>query len=349
MTAASHTPLKFAGPAWFSIVMGLTGLSLAWYRAQPLMGDHAGVLAAVLGAAAALVFAVLAVAAVRRWQRYPQAWRDDLQHPVRHAFVAALPASMILLATVGTAVLGVQSAFTPALNALWIAGAALQWAVTVWVLACWWRPGKAAGAVANPGPGAGGFQWASITPVMFIPVVGNVLVPLAGVPLGHADWSAAQFGVGVLFWPVLLVLIVVRIAQQGFWPERLLPSAFIFLAPPAVVGTSLLQMGAPAALAWGCWGVALFSLLWVGTLLPRIKRLEFGLPHWAMSFPLASTAALSLRLATPGSGMALFALALLALASVVVFALLAGTVRGLRQGTLLAPEPVATLQVVGSA
>ena len=342
MNTPSKTPLKFVGPAWFSVVMGLTGLSLAWHRAEPLMGDYAGVLALLLGAAAALVFAVLVVAAVLRWQQFPQAWREDLQHPVRHAFVAALPVSMILLATVGMAVLGVRSEFAPAINVLWMTGAALQWAVTVWVLARWWRPGKA-------GAGAGGFQWASITPVMFIPVVGNVLVPLAGVPLGHADWSAAQFGVGVLFWPVLLVLIVVRIAQQGLWPERLLPSAFIFLAPPAVVGTSLLQLGAPAALAWGCWGVALFSLLWVSTLLPRIKTLEFGLPHWAMSFPLASTAALSLRLATPGSGMALFALALLALSSVVVFALLAGTVRGLRQGTLLAPEPVATLQVAPTA
>ena len=42
--------------------------------------------------------------------------------------------------------------------------------------------------------------------------------------------------------------------------------------------------------------------------------------------------------------MALFALALLALTSVVVLMLLAATVQGLRQGTLLAAEPVATLQ-----
>ena len=334
MAAADKTPLRFVGPAWFSLVMGLAGLSLAWHRAVPMMGDMAGMLSGVLGAAALALLVALLLAAALRWQRHPQAWHEDLQHPVRHAFVAALPVSLILVATVGTALLGPRGEGAWALQALWATGAVLQWAVTVWVLQRWWRP-----------PALGGFQWAGMTPVLFIPVVGNVLVPLAGVPLGHADWAAAQFAVGLLFWPVLLVLLMVRIAVHGLWPERLLPSTFIFMAPPAAAGLSLLQLGAPVALAWGCWGVALFSLLWPCALLPRIKVLAFGLPHWAISFPLAAITALSLRLAIPGSAMALFGLALLALSSVVVLMLLAATVQGLRQGTLLAPEPVAALQV----
>ena len=36
------TPLKFLMPGWFAIVMGLCGLSLAWHRAVPLMGEMAG-------------------------------------------------------------------------------------------------------------------------------------------------------------------------------------------------------------------------------------------------------------------------------------------------------------------
>jgi tellurite resistance protein len=177
-------------------------------------------------------------------------------------------------------------------------------------------------------------------------------VPLAGVPLGMPLWSAAQFGVGLLFWPVVLVLLVVRLALQGPWPERLLPAGFIVVAPPAVVGLAALQFGAPAPLVWALWGMAMFSLAWAALLLPRIAALPFGLAHWGMSFPLAAAAALTLRLAgsaaavPDGAGAALgvAALALLALASLVVLALAAGTLRGLRDGTLLAPEPVATLQ-----
>ena len=281
---------------------------------------------------------------------------------MRHTLVATLPIALILLAAVAVAEFGPG----PAVQALWWAGALAQLATTVWVLARWWRP-----------PAAGGLQWASATPALFLPIVGNVLVPLAGVPLGHAEWSAAQLGIGVMFWPVVLGLIVARIAITGLWPDRLLPSAFIFIAPPAAVGLALLQLGAPLPVVWGLWGMALFALLWVGTLLPRIARLPFGLAHWGMSFPLASLAALTLRLASPGNapvggggstvlavgGAGSTALAvggggstalvvlgpvLLAFVSLVVLALVLGTVRGLRDGSLLAPEPLLMLSPVAA-
>ena len=38
---AAAPALKFLSPAWFSIVMGLSGLALAWRRAVPLMGEPA--------------------------------------------------------------------------------------------------------------------------------------------------------------------------------------------------------------------------------------------------------------------------------------------------------------------
>ena len=328
------TPLKFMMPGWYALVMGLAGLSLAWHRAVPLLGEMAGAVALLVGALAAAVFTVLAVATVVRGQRYPEAWAEDRRHPVRHTFIAALPIALLLLATVGVAVAGPQ----PLLLALWWVGALAQLFVTWWVLARWWRPAA-----------QGGLQWTGVTPALFIPIVGNVLVPLAGVPLGQTEWSAAQFGLGLLFWPLATVLVLVRIAVQGMWPERLLPTAFIFIAPPAVVGLAVLQFGAPPLLAWVLWGMAMFTLLWVGALAPRIAKLPFGLPHWALSFPLAAMAALTLRLAVPGSAMAVLGLALLALASIVILGLLAGTVRGLRDGTLLAPEPGAAIQPAAAA
>ena len=94
-------------------------------------------------------------------------------------------------------------------------------------------------------------------------------------------------------------------------------------------------------------GVTLM-LLWAGSLAKRIAALPFGLAHWGMSFPLASLAALTLRLATPGSVLAVVGPLLLAVTSLVVLALVLGTVRGLREGTLLAPETVASIQPVSS-
>ena len=328
MNMPHPTPLKFLFPGWYATVMGLTGLSLAFHRAVPVMGEMAGAVGLVVGGLAALAFALLALGTVLRVQRYPEAWAEDCRHPVRHTFIATLPISIMLLATVAVAA-GQREGWV---GALWGTGALAQLVVTAWVLSRWFK-----------GNGPGGLQWASATPALFIPIVGNVLAPLAGVPLGFEAWSAAQFGVGLLFWPVVQVLLVVRMATQGLWPERLMPATFIFVAPPAVVGLSALQLGAPVLVGWALWGMALFTLAWVATLSRRIASMPFGLPHWGMSFPLAAMAALTLRLAAPTGFMATLGVALLAVAALVVAALLLATLRGLRDGSLLAPEPVAPI------
>jgi tellurite resistance protein len=328
--------LRYLFPGWYAIVMGLTGLALAWHRAEPLMGAMATGVALVVGALAAGVFAVLAAATVLRGLYHADAWREDRLHPVRHTFVATLPVAILLLATVAVALLG-PSWWA---DALWWTGSLSQLAATVWVLGRWWRGNQSANLKQGLPPG---LAWAGVTPALFIPVVGNVLPPLAGVPLGHAEWAAAQFGIGLLFWPVVLALVLARIAVQGMFPERLLPTMFILIAPPAVSALALLQLGAPLPIAWVLWGMAVFTLLWVATQLRRLAALPFALPHWALSFPLAALTALTLRLAVPGGAMALAGVVLLALTSLVITALLLGTLRGLRDGSLLAPEPVAPI------
>ena len=333
--SSNAPPLKFLSPAWFSMVMGLCGLALAWHAAAPLMGEMADAVALVIGLLATLLFGVLAVASLLRLQRHPEAWQEDRNHPVRHTFMATMPISLMLLATVSVALLGAG----PVAELLWWLGSLGQLGVTLWLLSRWWNGNK-----------AGGLQWAAVTPPLIVPVVGNVLAPLAGVALGRPEWAAAQFGIGLMFWPVVLALLVVRIAVQGLWPERLLPSTFIFIAPPAVIGLSLLQLGAPLPLAWAMWGMALFAFLWAGRLMSRIIAVPFGVVHWGLSFPLAAFAGLTLRLATPGSGLlAVLGPLLLALTSLIMLALLLGTWRGLRQGTLLAPEQIASMTPVSAS
>lgn len=330
-------PLKHLMPGWFAIVMGWSGLALAWHRATPAFGELAAGLSLVAGGIALLAFLALAAAMLWRWQRHASAVQEDLKHPVRHAFFAAIPISLLLLATLGVAHFGADA---PGVALLWWAGSLAQFAVTLWVLARWLR--------GTPAAGASAWAWGGITPALFIPIVGNVLAPLAGLPLGQSAWSSAQFGLGLLFWPLVNVLVVVRIAQAGMLPDRLLPTVFIFAAPPAVIGLAALQYGAPMPLAWMLWGMALFLAMWAATLARRIAAQPFGVPHWGMSFPLAALAALSLRLAESAEGrwLAVPAIALLALASLLILGLTLATLRGLRAGTLLVAEgpPVIPLQ-----
>ncbi len=333
----SDSPLKFLAPGWFSIVMGLSGLALAWHRAEAVLGEGARAASAALAVLAAAVFALLLGLSALRARRHPQAVADDLAHPVRHVFVAAIPISVLLLAGLWVALVGPG----PVVAAVWGLASLAQLAVTLWVLARWLRGGP-----------PGGLAWASLTPALIVPIVGNVLVPLSGVPLGQTALSAAQAGIGLLFWPVVLVLLLARITQAGLWPERLAPTIFITIAPPAVLGLDALQFGAPAPVAWAAWGMASFFLLWALTQARRIVALEFGVVNWAVSFPLAAFTALSFRLAEPAQGggpaMRLFALFALAAASVVIAGLVLGTVRGLRQRRLLRPEPPLVAQPAAS-
>ena len=325
MTASTPTPLKFLVPGWFAIVMGLCGLSLAWSRAVPSLGDLAGAIAMAVGALALLVFGVLGGLSLLRAQRYPQALAEDMRHPIRHAFVAAVPASIVLLATVATTVAGPSTLA----RGVWMLGAVAQFVVTVWVMARWLKGNR-----------DGGFVWAGITPVLFIPIVGNVLTPLAGVALGLPEWSAAQLGVGVVLWPVTLTLLAVRLGQIGLWPDRMLASTFITIAPPSVIGLGVLQLGAAPLLGWALWGLGLFFLCWSATLFKRVVAQPFSIAFWGLSFPLAAFTALTLRLSEHAApAFASLGLVMLALTSIVIAALVLGTVQGLRRGSLLVPEP----------
>ena len=347
---SSPTPLKFLMPGWFSVVMGLCGLSLAWHRATPLLGEMADGLALVAGLLALGVFVVLLVASWLRVSRYPAALADDLKHPVRHAFVAAFPVSLLLLATVGVALGGVGNELVVVWRTLWWLGSLGQLWATLWVLGRWIAPSAPGGSAGNTG------LWPSVTPVLLIPVVGNVLAPLAGLPLGHGGWAAAQFGIGAFFWPVALALILARRIAHSALPERVLPAWMITVAPPAVIGLVLAQLAergqAPLAAVQALWGIALFFLLWVLPVLKRAVAQPFGIPFWALSFPLAAFTTLTLRLLElqggPGGLMQTAAVLLLAATSMVVLWLGFATVRGLRDGSLLAPEPVASITPVGA-
>lgn len=339
MTFARPSPLKFLVPGWFSLVMGVAGLALAWQAAAPALGVMATGGALVLAALALALFLGLSAASLWRWQCHPEALVEDLKHPVRHAFVAAVPVSLLLLATTAQS-LGLQGA---AVQSLWWTGSGLQVWATLWVLSRWLSPQAQASSSAQAGA-----LWPGVTPVLFIPVVGNVVAPLAGVGLGHSVWSAAQFGIGVCFWPVVLVLALTRRLAHSPLPERLLPTWAIAVAPPSVVGLGLLAFQAPTLVGQACWGVALFTLLWVGAQGKRMVIQPFGVAFWALSFPLAAFTALTLKLAVLQASAAqqTLGLLLLAITSLVVVGLSLATVRGLRDGTLLAPEPVARITPV---
>jgi tellurite resistance protein len=320
------SPVQHLGFAWFAMVMGWCGLSLAWYRAEFLWGDVAVQVSAVLGVVAACVLIVLMLATVARLFWFPQAVRADLKHPVRHVFVAALPASWVLMASVAAAHWG----FSWWADALWMLGSAGLMLVSGVVVLSWFRSDRRQDRF-----------WLGMTPALFIPVVGNVLPALAGEGLGHPTWAAVQFGLAALLWPVAWGLIGWRIRRLGMWPQRLLPFTFITVAPPSVLALSGLNLGLPYGMVEGLWCVALLFLCGSALVARRVFKQSFGMPFWGMSFPLAAFSALSLTLSFDRVGAHAWALAGLVLVSGLIVWLGVATSLGIWQGRLLVPEPPA--------
>lgn len=326
-SAPDATPLIHLNLIWFASVMGLSGLALAWSRAVPLMGPLANGIAVGVALLALGTWLGLAWATLLRLHRYPGVVALDARHPVRHAFVAAVPVGVLLLTALGVHFFGGLML----LHALWVLAAGAQLLVTLWVLGRWLHEHEE-GTLP---------MWVGITPALFIPVVGNVVAPLAGLPLGHSTWSLAQLAIGVFFWPLVLVLVLVRRAAHSALPPRMLMAWFITAAPPSVVGVVSVQMGAPLGWSIALWGVALFSLLWAAQVVRRALNVAFHMGYWGVSFPLAAFTSLTLMLAERGAAVWMQPLALLflALSSLVIGWLVVSTAKGLYRGTLLVPEP----------
>ncbi|MEZ5094698.1 MAG: SLAC1 anion channel family protein [Nocardioides sp.] len=258
----------------FASVMGIGGLSLAWRRAALVWDVPRWPMQALFWLAAG-VFVLVLAAYVAKWVRHPRAARAELAHPIRMAFVPTITISLIILATAGQDLL---PAGVP--QALWWVGAVGHLLLTVAVIGAWFERQD--------------IGLTQVTPAWFIPVVGNVITPLAAPHLGSTELAWFAFGVGLMFWLALLPLLLLRVLLHSDpLPLKLLPTIAIFVAPPAVAGISwvtLQQQGIDPVVRI-LYAATLAFLVIAAAQLPRLVHVPFGLPYWAYTFPLAAAAA----------------------------------------------------------
>lgn len=270
--------------AWFAMIMGLAGFTIACNRAALAYGWRFApghILLPVVGGLFALVTAVFTL----KCARYPREVLAEVRHPVKLAFVPTFSISLLLLS-----IAALHQA--PGLSrALWIAGTTAHAVLTLYVLSSWLQHDK--------------YEIAHLNPAWFIPVVGNILVPIAGVRHASPELSWVFFAFGLFFWPVLTAIVFYRLIFHGSLPERFMPTLAIFIAPPAVGFLSYVNLtGGVDAFARVLYGVALGSTALVLAQAPRLVRLRFYLSWWAYSFPLAAVTVASLvmgqQLKAPG-------------------------------------------------
>ncbi len=301
-----HLPITL-----FSTVMGLGGLALAWRRAAHVwaLPDWTW---QILFWVAVAVFALITTLYAAKWARHAGAARAELRHPVRMTFAPTITISLLILATAG------QDLVPTAARVAWWVGALGQLALTLAVVTAWF--------------GRADITHNVVTPAWLIPVVGNILTPLAAARLGSVDLAWFAFGIGAIFWVGLFPLLLQRVLlHEQPLPGKLLPTLAIFIAPPAVGLLSWQsltgQVDDPLGRILYAGALAFTALLLAQA--ARLHRIPFALPYWAYSFPLAaaSAAAITMADARGGLGYTIVAGVLLTVTTVLVVVVAALTVR----------------------
>jgi len=320
--APSATPSRLAyfPITFFATGMGMMGLTLALRAGETSFALPHTVSLAVL-AVSVVLLALVMLAYAAKAILHPAEVAAEWHHPVRIAFFPAASISLLLLATAL-----VDLAPAPA-RAVWIVATALQGGLALAVISAWigHRP----------------FQPGMMTPAWFIPAVGNVIVPLAGVKLGYVEVSWLFFSGGLIFWLVLLTLVMNRLMFHDPLPGRMVPTLMILVAPPAVAFTAWLRLAGDP----GPFGHFLLSVGYVFALLVvvqagKLRGLPFALSFWALSFPLAALAIASFGYAHAASSPAhrLIGTGLLVLLIGVIVGLILRTAVAMWRGTICVPE-----------
>jgi len=312
--------LQYMPISFFAMVMGMVGLTIAWEKASVIY-QFSSMIYSTLLLLSLVIFVVLSALYIYKGFKFRQAVMQEWSNPVKMNFVPAISISLLLFAV----------AFMPLSKNVsflfWAFGTFLHLMLSMMVINSWLHHEK--------------FEIHHLNPAWFIPAVGNVIVPIAGVQLGYAEISWFFFSIGMMFWLILMVIVFNRIIFHQPMPEKLLPTLFILIAPPAVGFISYIKLtGDLDAFARVLYYFALFLTLLLVSQLPRFARLPFFLSWWAYSFPLAAMSISSL-LMMDLTGRAFYGylgMALLIALSALVVLLSVKTIKAVQKGAICTPE-----------
>lgn len=303
----------------FASVMGMTGLSIAYQRYSHVAGVPTWIGFALLTVASTL-FITISLLYIMKFFQYQKEVIGEFHHPIRANFFPAISISLLLLS------IGFFEIQTTLSLYLWICGSLLHLLFTLLIISRWITDN---------------YEITTSNPAWFIPVVGNILVPIAGVEFANREISWFFFSIGLFFWVSLFTIVFYRIIFHHQLAQKFIPTLFILIAPLAIGFISYTKLiGTIDSFARLLLYVALFFTFLLLTMIPYFWRLHFFVSWWAYTFPLcavtiASIAAYKLLSLT---FFAYLSTALLGCSSLVVAFVFYKTIKALQQNTLCAPE-----------
>ncbi len=256
---------------FFAIVLGLAGFTLALQRGGEIIHSLHPISTVLLYITVAM-FVLTGAIYLFKGISCPGSIKKELNHPIKINFFPLIAKTLLVIS-----IILLERNMTASLYC-WISGTFLQFVASIFVISEWIQHER--------------FKIEHMTPGWFIPIVGSIMVPIAGVRHGFTELSWFFFSVGLIFWLILLVIVLYRMFFHTPIAERLMPTLFILFAPPAIGFIAYVRLtgGNIDSFARVMYYFSLFMFFLILYQLPRLIKINFYISWWAYSFPMAAKA-----------------------------------------------------------
>ena len=254
--------------SFYSMVMAFTGCTISIQKVEGIFAFPHFITWIFLTISTAL-FSFITAVYLRKILHHPESVQEEFRSPIKVNFFPTFSISLLLLST----------AFLPVnlfiSKYLWILGAFLHFIFTLVIINIWMHQDK--------------FKITHMNPSWFIPAVGNILIPIAGVTHAPSDVSWFFFSCGLFFWIILMGIVFYRVIFHEPIVAKLLPTFFILIAPPSVGFISYCKLsGDMSNFGKMLYFFSLFLTILLFSQIKIFRKLKFFLSYWAYVFPLAA-------------------------------------------------------------
>jgi len=254
--------------------MGIAGMGIAWRIASGLIGVPA-IIGEVAVAVAFVLFGLISLLFIAKILLRPDSlvelWTDNREI----LFTPMIPTSLLLLS------IGARPYDIGFATLLWQVAAPFNLILAIVIVGRWLFDDH---------------ELTMVSPAWMFPVVGNGVVPIAGVPLGSIDAGWAFFSIGFILWIVTFTVLFSRLVLGGALANAARPTILILISPPATFFIAYSELSG-ASLDPLAYSMIYFSLFLLAVFLVNGKwvfRAPFSIASWSLTFPMAALTIASL-------------------------------------------------------
>ena len=259
--------LQFFPIMMFAIVMGLAGLTLVFKKVSEAL-YLPSVIYTIMMIGTTIIFFIITFIYLKKIMKHKEEVKKEFSHPIRINFFAASSISILILSMV------YKNTIDPIAQIFFIIGAGFHIFFTFYTIKFW---------INN------NLEMQHSNPAWFIPIVGNLIVPIAG--KGFVDDSILYFyfSIGIFFWIILFSIILNRIIFHNQFAPKFMPTLFILIAPPAIGFISYIKLtGSLDFFAQILFNLGLFFTILVFVMYKNFINIKFFISWWAFTFPMAA-------------------------------------------------------------